>query len=300
MKLGIIVVYLVAPGNEPLLDLHLDYIDRNTDCDYTIYGSANRLTPELRTKLENHPKVNLCTIPATDLRLAEEHSYYLKKLLHTAVSDGATHLAIFHVDSFPIQTGWNRKVFDRLDEHCVLCTTSKNGDPVKPTSFLCFTRDFYLEYKPELRISEEETKSESCQRFQNQYSTVIGDSGVGYLYKAYQEKLDWCGLERMTKSGGCAIYGNMVFHLEMAHMIGQVGSKKKGPLQRNFNGLLNSIKYKILPLIPQSVLHNRNSRVRRILSKLNRQMVLADKFALEREQLFSDPESFIRQLQDGL
>jgi hypothetical protein len=40
---------------------------------------------------------------------------------------------------------------------------------------------------------------------------VAWDSGVGYLYKTYQEKLNWRGLERMAKSGGCAIYGDMVF-----------------------------------------------------------------------------------------
>jgi hypothetical protein len=72
-------------------------------------------------------------------------------------------------------------------------------------------------------------------------------------------------------------------------MIGPVGSGTKRPLQRNFYGLLNGIKYKILPLIAKGVLYNRNSNVRKILSKLNKQMVLADKFSLERECCSATP-----------
>ena len=49
MRLGIAVVYMVLPGDDELIDLHLRHIERCTRVPFTLYAAANRLPADLGT-----------------------------------------------------------------------------------------------------------------------------------------------------------------------------------------------------------------------------------------------------------
>jgi len=81
MKLGIVVVYLVAEEDEALLDLHLSQIDKCTQAPHCTYASANRLLPRFRARIEQFPHIRICDVPDTGLRDSQEHAYYLDRLI---------------------------------------------------------------------------------------------------------------------------------------------------------------------------------------------------------------------------
>jgi len=223
MKLGILVVYLVSDENEWLLDLHLRQIEQHTTVPYQIYGSANRLLPRFREKLEQNQKVTLCEVPTSDLQSSSEHSYYLEHLLRFAISDGASHLATLHVDSFPVHPGWVETIIEKLSAGSVMVAIMPDAQvAMSPqTSCMVFHKDFFLEYKPALRLTEEQISSPQYSRYSGDFPHVSpSESGVGYGYEIYSRGLSWHPLLRSNKGndhdsfGG--IYGDLVFHLGAA------------------------------------------------------------------------------------
>ena len=218
MKLGILVVYLVAEDDERLLEIHLSQIEKNTSVPYCIYASANRLLPHLRGKLERLPQVKICPIPDTDLRGRDEHPYYLEWLVRAAVEDGATHLCTLHVDSFPVRAGWAEEIAAKLHGDCVLAAVQrdKKTDRKPVTEFMMFTREFYLAHRPTFRISERVKASADYQRYRAACPHTP-DSGVGYGFAIWSAQLSWFPLLRVDRDknryycGG--IYGDLIFHL---------------------------------------------------------------------------------------
>ena len=123
MKLGIVVVYLVTERNEKLLDLHLSQIENNTEVPYKIYGSAARLYPKFRQKLQQNPNVKICDCRQyieEHKQRRYEHSFYLEQLIKFAIDDGVSHVAVLHVDSFPIRPGWAKELAAKLSETCAV------------------------------------------------------------------------------------------------------------------------------------------------------------------------------------
>jgi len=104
MKLGIIVIYLFDETSECLIDIHLNSFRKFTESNYSIYAAVNRLRPHQKEKLKKYGEVKQCAIPTTDLRGGEEHAYYLDHLAKIAIQDGSTHVAAFHLDSFPVRS----------------------------------------------------------------------------------------------------------------------------------------------------------------------------------------------------
>ncbi len=216
MKLGIVVVYLIKKENEELLDLHLKQIERFTDVPYTIYGSANRLSPEARAKVERHQKVKICEIPTTPLRSDDEQVYYLEHLVGEAINDGCSHVVTLHVDSFPVRSGWAELLAGRLSETRTFAAPYYGNY----TACLFFKRDFYLKHRPTFRLSEAELSSlkyrEFCKKFDH-----IPHAGVGYFFKAFLEGLSWHPLRESNKGNAhfvfiSSIYDEVVFHLNAA------------------------------------------------------------------------------------
>ena len=218
MKLGIVVVYLVDEADEDLLDLHLALIREHTEVPYMIYGSVNRLLPRFVPKLEADPKVKICPCPDTPLRGYEEHAYYLELLIAQAIEEGVSHVALLNVDSFPIRRGWAREMAGRLSLDRVLCAVmrTENDDRKPHPSGMLFPRDFYLERRPTILLSEEELRSEEFAQYRRETDVVV-DTGIGYGFKLYAEKLGWEPLERSNLAEDHYIigsmYGDLVFHL---------------------------------------------------------------------------------------
>lgn len=299
MKLGIAVVYLVTEDNGPLLDLHLDYIDKHTRAPYTIYGAANRLLPQFRPRLENHPRVVLCDIPPTDERGLYENAYYLERLMQRAVDDGCTHLVTFHVDSFPIRSGWAEELAALLDERCVLTAALNDVDNERRpnTCFMFFTADFHRRYHPEFLAPPEVFSTPEYEAYRREFPHRAKDSGVGYGFKIWSEGLTWHELPKTNEEGGDsffgAVHGDLVFHLGAA----------AGPLKL-FPGAEKAPAYRIrhfvTTMLPEAIRSRLRALPRSIKDYMYPDLKLREAaFRSARRRLFDDPDSYLDSLRAG-
>jgi len=310
-KLGIVVVYLVNEEDEGLLDLHLSLIDRYTDLPYTIYGSANRLIPRFLPKLESHPHVELCSYRPTDVRGYQEHAYYLDRLVETAVHDGASHIVMLNVDSFPITNGWAEELASHLDEDCVLAAVKRleNHDEKPHPCCIFFHRDFYLEHRPSLVLSKEELESPEVARYLSE-SKSIHDTGVGYGFKAFSEGLSWHPLLRSNKAEDHyiigSIYGDLIFHL------GGAAREKKIhlPERRIIDERMSKTRVKLISRTIRFASQMASERMRRLLERFRFYLLFpAAQEALDaserayvhaRRQLLNDPDGYLEYLRSGV
>ncbi|UCG57845.1 MAG: hypothetical protein JSU70_23640 [Phycisphaerales bacterium] len=313
-KLGIAVVYLVSERNGRLLDLHLSQIEKNTEVPYTIYGSANRLLPQFRPVLEKNPNVRICECETFDVSnwtdrhtviagSREEHSFYLEQLIKQAIDDGVSHVAILHVDSFPIAPGWARKLAAGLSETCVLAgiVRDQKADCKPLTACILFARDFYLKYNPRLLPTREEFASAEYQRYRAAVPHQ-GDCGTGYGLKMFTEKLTWSQLARSNRAGEhplfAGLYDDLIFHLGAAAFKDSTQSVGFSPQHRRKGALRSSVKKGMDSLL--------GPRIRRTITdciplKIRRPDKHAEQVTWEdeRRRLLEDPESYFRYLRTG-
>ncbi len=304
MKLGILVVYLVSERNEPLLDLHLRQIEKNTTVPYTIYGSANRLLPQFRRKLEQHPQVKICDCGSTELRSGFEHSFYLDQLARLAVDDGATHLATLHVDSFPLRVGWAEDLAAKLSGDCVLAAVMRGThygyhDRKPLAAGMFFTRNFYLNYQPRFLVSEQEMNAPEYARYQQVWPHVI-ETGVGYGFKIFTAGLVWYPLLKSNQVNDYPafgnIYGDLIFHLGEAawrpYLFGESTAEQR--TQRSRLGLaflfrkVSATARRILPI-----------QIRRLFANQVENQLTAPMYEYVRQQLVDNPESYLNYLRTG-
>lgn len=299
MKLGIAVVYLVTEDNSRLLDLHLDRIDEHTRVPYTIYGAANRLLPRLRPRLEKHPNVVLCDIPPTDQRGLYENAYYLERLVSRAADEGCTHLATFHVDSFPIKSGWAEELAGQLNERCVLAAALNDVEHERRpnTCFMFLTADFYRRHRPRFLASPEIFSTREYEAYRREFPHRARDSGVGYGFKIWSEGLEWRELPKTNEQGSSsffgAVHGDMVFHLGAA----------AGPLKL-FPGAEKAKTYRLrrffTTLLPERIRAGLRAMPRSIKDYLYPDLKLREAaFRKARRQLFEDPEAYFDSLRAG-
>jgi hypothetical protein len=293
MQLGIIVVYLVSEANEKLLDLHLSQIKKYTIVPYTIYGSANRLLPQLQEKLKQHQEIKICRCPETDLRGRDEHSFYLEHLVRFAIEDGATHIVVLHVDSFPVRSGWATELAAHLSESCVLATIKERDYGRQYTACLFFHREFYLTYHPTFLLSEAEISSTNYKQFYRKFRHIL-DSGIGYVYKVYAEGLSWYPIAVSSKGqydNYGIIYGDLIFHL-----CGAARFENKPLIHTNvFSNfghvhLFDRAKSIMKPLIPRHL-----RKYFRIFEHSMGKSIYQE----VKQQLLEDPESYLSSLRTG-
>lgn len=298
MKLGIVVVYMINAENEKLLELHLSQIEKYTEVPYTIYGSANRSTPEIRERLQRHSKVRICECLSTDLDYIEEHAYYLELLTNYAIQDGASHIVTMHVDSFPIRLHWVEELAVKLSSSCAFATI-KNEE----TACLFFAREFYIKYHPTFILSPKEYASSQYWQYEKEYRTNR-HSGIGYGFKAYMEGLSWYYLKDSTKSeDGGKIYDDMIFHLVNTFSLGNYNDENIQILKKaSYVKIVEKVK------LMAGLILSRHQRklLRKIFSLpihyfIDRPSIqwLAAKNIDRKKELLADPEIYIQSLRSG-
>ena len=221
MRLGIVAVYLVTPGNERLLDLHLEYVERTTSVPYTIFAAAPRLEPGLRERLAAAPRVTIVEMPASELRGPEEHACYLERLVAAALADGVSHVVTLHVDSFPIRRGWDTETAARLDDRCPFAAVVRDDEvDRKPcTAFIFAESAFLAAHRPTFLLPEATLESAEFTRYARRFR-ALRDSGIGYGFAAWRAGLRWYALARSNRGEDhChfgSVYDDLVFHLGAA------------------------------------------------------------------------------------
>jgi hypothetical protein len=191
-----------------MLDIHLRRIERHTRPPYAIYGTAVRSAPAAVERLRSHPRVRLVPVPATELRGSAEHSYYLDRLVAVAIDEGATHVVVLHVDSFPIHDEWVGALLRHLTATCVLVT----GEGIDP-SCLAFTREFFQACRPVFLPSLETQATAGYARCVSEWR-LVEHTGVGYAVAACREgyTMHFLPPERRDDSPS-NLYASSVFHL---------------------------------------------------------------------------------------
>ncbi len=323
MKLGIAVVYMVSERNERLLDLHLSQIEKNTTLPYTIYACVNRLLPRFLPKLEQNPRVKICPcepylsgsgllrqdeeqVPVKGLAFLDskyEHSWYLEQLICCAIGDGVTHVAIFHVDSFPVQHDWDRELIAVLSGRCVLVGAARDTKTdYKPlTAGILFPREFYLKYRPRLLLTQEELDSPDYQRY-SQAFPHSGGSGVGYGFRVFVEELTWYPLVRSNLGGNHAlfgmIHGDMIFHLMAAAVVDQQDAVDYAVRPSQRRGLFGAMARFSVLTIPEGFRKTLRSH---LSGRIRRWCRFGDRQDWERERamLLDNPEGYLAYLRTG-
>jgi hypothetical protein len=328
MRIGIAVVYLVSEKNGPLFDLHLRLIERNTEHPYTIYACVNGLLPQFHGRLREDPHVKICPCetypggsalwpPAAAGAAAEaaaiqsvaseskyEHSWYLEQLIRTAIDDGVSHVAIFHVDSFPIRRGWDSELMHKLSDRCVLAGVTRDpARDAKPlTAGILFTREFYRQYQPRLLLSKEQFDSEDYRRF-SASCPHVGDSGVGYGFKMFMEGLTWHPLARSNLGGSHALFasvhGDLIFHLHATVYIERTKNPGFTIMPHQHRGLLGAGARAARALLPLRIRRWVRGRIRPLLESRCESMDL-QAWEQERRRLFENPDAYILYLRTGI
>jgi hypothetical protein len=304
MKLGILVVYLVAEEDERLLEIHLSQIEKTTSVPFRIYAAANRLLPRFREKIERLPYLSICRIPTTTLRGSAEHAYYLDRLVEVAVDDGATHLCTFHVDSFPVCAGWVEKITAGMLGDCVLAGAERDErkDRKPVTEFMMFTREFYVAHRPTFRLSESEMASFEYHRYLASCPHTL-DSGVGYGFKLWSQGISWLPLKRVDRdrerqSIG-ALYGNLIFHLGGTVRNHSARENVSASKTRGVARLLSLFRALGRAVVPAKLWRrvNRIHAVQRWAEAHWARPLRGRVFLEARDALLADPDRFLREIQ---
>ncbi len=290
MKLGIVVVYLVAEEDEKLFVLHLKQIQKHTTVPYFIYAGANRLLPKFRAHLEQQPEVTICPLVPTDWVGDREHAFYLDQLVQTAIDDGATHIVTMHTDSFPIRDGWAEDLDARLGT-APFATVSYGPY----TACLFFRREFYIKNQPRFRLADSERDSATYQQFAEKHQH-IRHAGVGYLYRAFENGLNWRLMPESNPGDAFgAVYDRMIFHLQGNARLQTMSSGVRGlELKPDIAQLLQYVHRFIRNLVPKRVRQFLWQRFEFFSGRLDRV-----ELGYIKQQLLDNPEALFERIAAG-
>lgn len=213
--LALLVVYVGAEQDLPLVSLHLDRIARHTRLPYTIYAGANRSSPEERALLLRQDNLRICDLPLTDLRGSPEHGFYLDRLVSVALDAQADYVCTLDFDSFPVRDGWDLDLAGRTTDDAPVAAVlrTENADTVLTHPSCLFARsEFFATCKPQFLPSD----AAGLVSFATETGQEI-DTGIGIAFALRQHSLGWHPLRRSNAVdlhpvlGG--IYDDRVFHL---------------------------------------------------------------------------------------
>ncbi len=299
MKLGIAAVYLAGEDDAGLLELHLSRIAANTSEPYTIYAAANRLPPQLRLLLERDPTVRICDLPDAALRGGDEHAFYLELLVAAAIENGATHVCILHLDSFPIRPDWASNLAAKLQGDCVLVglLRDEQRDRKPLTAFMLFTREFYLTHRPSLRLFPEVLASPEYLRYAER-NPHQADTGAGYGFAIHANGLSWLPLVRTDRGPdgwGFGIYGDLVFHLGGAAWWPHVTGVAAHPWRKRAGRWLEALAGIGRAVFPRAVW----AGLRAASPLPVRNQAAAAQLAARKARLLAGPDSYLEELRAG-
>jgi hypothetical protein len=253
--------------------------------------------------MEQHPRVKICECPTVDLPASEDHAYYLEHLIQMAIEDGSTHMASFHMDSFPIRSDWAETLAGKLSESCVFATASYGAY----TACLFFQPDFYLKYRPAFLLSEDERSSAKYKLFRREVEH-IPHAGVGYLFKAYSEGLSWYPLAESNKGKArygylCSIYDDLVFHLGAVWTYSEFEAQGDISLIRVRKWAWKHFWFSFFRMLWKALLGKRFIVPRRLMAwgwkRLGFPMFFRPIVCNERRRLLENPESYLNYLRTG-
>lgn len=261
--LALVVVYLAAEEDGWLLDLHLEQIARCTTVPHTIYAAAHRLPQSLQPRLAAAPNLKMSAVPPTSLRSTAEHVYYLEALTRQAVEDGASHIAVLHVDSFPIRRGWAEDLAARLDERTAYITV----DTIN-TALLFFPAAFYRAHAPRYMLADGDFDSPEYIALRRAHD-LQPHSGIGYALCAFRNGLGWQELPDTTAAPpgpSGRVFGGLFFHLARASWIRGprpsrlAGTRLAAALARFSTFLIHRLRRGVL-IKPLEIFHGRMLRL---------------------------------------
>lgn len=298
MHLGIVVVYMLKPENEKLLELHLRQILTMTQVPYTIYAGVSHIPPRFLTLLENEPCLTILRLPETNLRMSAQHSFYLEHIIRSAMDDDITHFVILHADSFPIRPDWAETMAGGITGNRVLATISRNHSLIQYTACLFFQKSFYMKYRPGFLLTETERNSENYRCFSQKHPHHPSESGVGFVYKAYCQGLSWLSLERCNigEDHGCfgSIYEDLIFHLEGAYRYRKISKFEQLLKMQALLRICFFVKERLKNIIPRKT----RDRVRGLVSSVMNywERPFYDEV---RRQLLDNPNDYLNYLRYG-
>ncbi|MBO6503986.1 MAG: hypothetical protein JJ850_17290 [Kordiimonadaceae bacterium] len=219
LKVGIACVYFFRDEDAWILDLQLDFIERTTDVDFTVYAAAKRLQPELKEKLASRHFVTLVEMPEFDGIGGPEHGFFLSHLVRRAANDGCTHVCTLDCDSFPVSKGWPRALIQEMGTDYEVAAVFRAENMDKDLPHPCgafFTRDIALldglQFWPDDHI---QTTSEF-----KKYMRDTGqrfDTGIGLGFSLWHAKKTWLKLLRSNTHElhyiMAGVYDSIFFHL---------------------------------------------------------------------------------------
>lgn len=297
--LGILVVYFLKDDDDlPLLELHLDRVERHTHVPYTLYAVANRVSARARAMIAARPNVRICEAPLTPLRASREHGFYLDAMLPVALADGVSHVCTLDVDSFPIDDAWVDVLVAAAPPASGLTGVLRveNGDVALPhPSCILANRAFFEEYMPSFSPDSDYTPEF---RHFLQSTEQAADTGIRLGYTLWQHELPWGHLVRTNVRNPhylmAGIYGDVIFHL---------GSAGRGKVFRQDfrESTMHRVSAPIerLPLRGRVGTAARRSALRFLRRDIEERVQLAnsDSYAALRRELVRDPDGLIAYLQ---
>jgi hypothetical protein len=220
------------------------------------------------------------------------------------VNDGATHISTLHLDSFPIRTGWAEYLAGYLTEECPLVVTDQ-----QITACLFFAREFWLQNRPKMRLSGDETGLSSFYAYLPSHhpACFIDDSGIGYAFATYSNGREWRSLSATAgKPGLGTIYEDTIYHLvgttRVRAQVARVESSLSGARRR----LAVSLVTAAWSMLPPAVMRLIRAKIRKSFDTGSRS-VLGGPYTLDRvarlqrqdraiRALAQDPDHFLAML----
>ncbi len=318
IKLGIAVVYLVRLEMLPLLELHLNYIERMTSSPWELHGVILRSPDVVHKRLKKHPNVIIHEFAYPgELLNFEEHSWYLDQLLQEASKSNCTHFATLHLDSFPIQYGWENVLATMLTKQTpIVGVLERVGGSslarICPSGLL-MSGKFYREHQPRFFLPMEQRDEPRLKEFMAHYQQKTFHSGVTYAWKLHELGLEWHPLKRSNIHNVhpilAGIYGGLFFHLGATSRVrilnGSIQQKTlQGDSTKQIQNPVIRILHHCFSLLERHIMAPKLFSIIRkwmplaVLIYLDRSAVSNRKHGCITGELLKDPQGFLKQLQE--